>query len=448
MFYIQLYSRKYILNSFYSYLKKETILPERGCIFDRKGKLLVYNKSIYELYFIPIKGINNFNISKFCKLINLDKNIFYKKIKNKYQYYPYTFISFLSKEKFATIQEELFKYKEIVYIKHFIRDYKVKNSLNLLGYVGKINYQYKNKEPDYYESKDIVGLTGIEKYYEDVLRGKKGVRYWTKNRKGSIINFYKTNINKAVRGNNLFLTIDWDLQIYMEKIMHKKKGGIVIINPNNGEILSLVSSPRVDPSFLENYNKEIFKKIKKNTIDNPFFDRAIQNLYPERNIYIPFFKKVVFYEKNFKKKYNIIYMEKISITPLKLANLMACVINKGFYYKPHLIKYINNIKNTYNYPYVKLEHPGKNYTFLKVFKNIKKHNYIIIGNKNFFLKNHLLFTTVIKPEIIISILIENGNFVSYETFLPKNINISVLKNIYKCINKIKCINHLSIKNFN
>ncbi len=286
LFYIQIYTEKYILNAFNTSIKQEIIIPERGAIFDRNNNLLVFNKPIYELIVIPMLIDENFNIIEFCNLVGIKKNTFHKnleKAKSYSKYLPSVFLPFISKEKFASIQEKLYKYKGFDWTKRSLRDYKVESSANVLGYLGEVNQKDIKKESNYYQIGDFIGWAGVEKSYEKILRGKKGVKYWIRDRKGCIIESYNNSKNniRAISGNDISLTIDWNLQNYAEKLMFKKKGGIVAINPKNGEILSLVSSPINNPNLFVGINRtKEFNKLIKDTIDYPLFDRTTQARYP------------------------------------------------------------------------------------------------------------------------------------------------------------------------
>ncbi|XOD66998.1 MAG: penicillin-binding protein 2 [Flavobacteriales bacterium Tduv] len=284
--YLQLLSQEYIFNAFNISIKKEVITPERGYIFDRNEQLLVYNQPIYELIVTPVYVDENLNVEAFCRLIGIDKYTFNKKLakaKAYSKYLPSTFLSYISKEKFALIQEKLYRYKGFDSIKHSLRAYNVESAANILGYIGEVGPKQIKKDPGYYQIGTFVGWAGVEKSYEKVLRGKKGIKYWMRDRMGCVIGPYnnlESNI-KALRGDNISLTIDWELQDYAERLMYKKKGAIIAIDPKTGEILALISSPVLDPNLFvgKDSSKEI-SKLLKDTIDNPLFDRATQGLYP------------------------------------------------------------------------------------------------------------------------------------------------------------------------
>ncbi|XCI75761.1 MAG: penicillin-binding protein 2 [Flavobacteriales bacterium] len=284
--YIQLLSQKYIFSAFNISIKQEIIIPERGYIFDRNDKLLVYNQPIYELTVIPIYVDENLDVEGFCQVIGIDRDTFDENLAKAHaysKYLPSVFLSYISKEKFALIQEKPHRYKGFDVVKRSLRDYKVQSAANILGYIGEIGPEQIKKESDYYQIGDFAGWAGVEKSYEKVLRGEKGIKYWMRDRKGRIIDAYNNGKNdvKVVRGDDIYLTIDWELQNYAERLMYKKKGGVVTIDPKNGEILTLVSSPILDPNLFvgKDRSKAIFKLLE-DTINNPLFDRTTQGLYP------------------------------------------------------------------------------------------------------------------------------------------------------------------------
>lgn len=284
--YLQLFSKKYILNAFNISIKQEITIPERGYIFDKNGNLLVYNKPIYDLNVTPFEIEKNFKIKEFCKLVDVDDFFFKKKIENaKYysKYLPSTFLSYISEQKFALIQEKLHHYKGFYPIKRSLRGYNIKSMSNILGYISEVENKEIKQDPSYYQIGDFIGRAGVEKSCEKILRGKKGINYWIKDKKGKIISSYKNKKYdiKAIRGNDITLTIDLELQNYAEKLMYKKKGSIVAIDPKNGEIIVLISSPIIDPNlFIYNDRYKKIKELMEDKINNPLFDRSTQGLYP------------------------------------------------------------------------------------------------------------------------------------------------------------------------
>jgi penicillin-binding protein 2 len=287
LFYLQIYSHKYTLNAYNSSIEQEILIPERGIIFDRKGKLLVSNQYFYDLMITPIDigELENFDIEGFCRLVEISYKDFYEKIEKakSYSYYsPSVFLSSLSKEKAALIQEKIFIYRGFDLTRRYLRDYKVNKGLHVLGFIGEVSSDEINKNPGIYQMGDFVGKAAIEKTYEEQLKGSKGIKYWIRDRMGRSIEPYNKGKNnqKSISGKELTLTIDWDLQEYAYNLMYKKKGGIIAINPKNGEILTLVSSPSIDPSLFVGKNRsENYLHLAKDP-NNPLFNRVTQGLYP------------------------------------------------------------------------------------------------------------------------------------------------------------------------
>ncbi len=264
-------------------LRTETVYPARGRIYDRNHKLLVYNEAVYDLMVIP-RQVKNIDTLKFCKLLNIDKEYFIKKInkaKRYSRYKPSVFVKQLSKEEFGPLQEKLYEFPGFYAQTRTLRHYPLSIAAHLLGSVGEVNSRELKKD-NFYRQGDYIGKSGIEKYYEKILRGKKGSRLVevdVHNRvKGSFQNGkYDT---AAIPGNSIILSIDSKLQLYGEALMKNKKGSIVAIEPSTGEILCMISSPDFDPNLLvgrqrsKNYVKLLHDTLK------PLMNRAVTGQYP------------------------------------------------------------------------------------------------------------------------------------------------------------------------
>ena len=247
-----------IIDSSYKFLSdnnavfEQTLFPERGLIFDRNGKVLVSNKSSYDLMGIP-ENISAFDTIELSNILKVDKNLLINNL-NKAEKFssklPSIIISQIPKEINAVIQEKIWKYKGFYLQKKSIRDYPNSIAANILGYVSEVN---KNdlKKFTYYQSGDLIGRQGVEKYYENDLRGTKGKKFYQKDRFNRIIGSYENGEFDipSKNSNNLSLTIDIDIQKYGEKLMENKWGGIVAIQPTTGEVLALVSAPSYNPNL-------------------------------------------------------------------------------------------------------------------------------------------------------------------------------------------------------
>lgn len=286
---LQLITDRYELNASSTSIKKEYEIPLRGMILDRNGKLLVANTPTYELTYIGELMDDKFDTLSFCKLIRMDKGKFKKKLdsilslKNYNKTIPQTFIKSISREDYARINERLFRFPPFSLIQRPERNYLVETAGNIFGYINEVNAAYIKKDSTYYMPGDLAGMSGVEKSYEKELRGVKGIRYIQKDRLLRNIGSYKNGMLdvKAISGKELMLTIDYDLQLLAEELLQNKRGAVVALDPNNGEILALASSPVINPKLLSGPNKlKNLKALLNDTINKPMYDRAIQAAYP------------------------------------------------------------------------------------------------------------------------------------------------------------------------
>ena len=258
--------------------------PERGFIYDRNGKLLVANQAAYDIMIIP-ENVIPFDTISFCELTGVSKERLIKSLKKARRYskrLPSVIINQISKETYATLQEQMWKYEGFFIQKKSLRDYRVGFGSNVLGYVSEVNNN-DLKSDDYYQQGELIGRQGIEKSYENELRGEKGKRFLQKDRFNRIIGEYKNktfDVEPTV-AKNIHLTLDATLQEYGEYLMQNKRGGIVAIEPSTGEILALVSAPSYDPNLLVGRNRsKNYRKLAQDTLAKPLFDRGLQALYP------------------------------------------------------------------------------------------------------------------------------------------------------------------------
>ena len=287
--YLQLFTDRYALNAANTSIKIEYIIPQRGAIFDRNSKLLVGNQPAYEISYTEALMKPDFDMLGFCKLMNItevDYNHKMKEIKaDKYfsKFTPMTFMKDLSREDVARIQEIIFKYPAFSVVSRPQRKYEVSTSGNLLGYTNQVNAAYIKKDSLYYLPGDIAGMSGIEKAYEKVLRGEKGMKYIQKDIKLRNIGSYKNGEldKEMISGKDLVLTIDYDLQRMAQEMLVNKRGAIVAIDPNNGEILAMATGPDIDPNLFTGPEKtKNLYRLQMDSMNKPMFDRSIQAAYP------------------------------------------------------------------------------------------------------------------------------------------------------------------------
>ena len=289
--YLQLFTDRYALNAANTSIKTEYVIPQRGVIFDRNGKILVGNQPAYEISFTEALMKPDFDTMSFCNLLKIEKRDFIKKINiiKMEKYYSkltaMTFLKDLSREDIARVQEIIFKYPAFNIVQRPQRQYEVSTSGNLLGYTSEVNDKEIKKDSTYYLPGDLIGKTGVEKAYEKELRGVKGIKYIQKDIKLRNVGPYKNGSldRDVITGKDITLTIDYDLQKLAEEMLVNKHGAIVAIDPNNGEVLVSATGPDIDPNLFTGPNKsKNLYALSKDTIyeNKPTFDRALQAGYP------------------------------------------------------------------------------------------------------------------------------------------------------------------------
>jgi len=289
--YLQLFTDRYALNAANTSIKIEYVIPQRGVIFDRNGKIMVGNQPAYEISFTQALMKPDFDTIGFCNLMKISKSDFINRVNiiKKEKYYskltPMTFIKDLSREDIARVQEIIFKYPAFSIVSRPQRQYEVSTSGNLLGYTSEVNEREIKKDSTYYLPGDFIGKTGVEKSYEKELRGVKGMKYIQKDIRLRNIGSYKNGAldKDVITGKDITLTIDYDLQRMAEEMLVDKHGAIVAIDPNNGEILTMATGPDIDPNLFTGPNKsKNLYALSKDTIyeNKPTFDRSAQAAYP------------------------------------------------------------------------------------------------------------------------------------------------------------------------
>ena len=284
LFYLQVYNNN--SNSFLedNAIKKVFDYPKRGYVYDRNNILLVANQPSYDIMIIP-REVKPFDTLELCRLLKITKIDFDKRLKRAKNYsprLPSPFVSQVSKNDFAVLQEKLWKYEGFFIQKKAIRDYKINIGANVLGSIGEVNRSTIKKDP-YYLLGDMIGKEGIEVSYEKTLRGIKGVKFIQKDRFNRAIGPYKNGIYDTlpVPGKNITLTIDSKLQEYGEFLMQNKRGGIIAIEPKSGEILSMISAPSYNPNLLVGRERsKNYTKLHYDSISKPLYDRGLQAMYP------------------------------------------------------------------------------------------------------------------------------------------------------------------------
>lgn len=282
LLYLQVLDNTYETSS--NSIKAIPDVPMRGQIYDRNGKLIVYNTLVYDIYVTPNKAKIADTLA-FCNLLNITRYEFDSLMKVARGYSavkPSLLVRGLSKEEFARIQDAMVDYPGFEYQKSSVRTYSAPTLAHALGYVSEITKkQLESQDEAYYRQGDLVGQSGLEKFYEEQLRGRRGVRYVMQDVNGVNKGPWKDGEldTTALVGQNLYTSIDLDLQQYSDSLMAHKAGAVVAIEPASGEILTLTSAPSYDPALFA--TREFSKNYAKLALNpyRPLLNRAVMGNY-------------------------------------------------------------------------------------------------------------------------------------------------------------------------
>lgn len=284
LFTIQITNKTYKQFATRNVLRKIITFPARGLVYDRDMALLVYNKAAYDLLVVP-REVKSFDTIALCNIIQLDKVDLIEAIKKAklFSWYkPSMIAGQIAPEIYAPLQEKLYKYPGFFVQSRTLREYPNKSAAQVLGYVGEVSPSMIEKDK-YYRSGDYIGITGLEKAYEDQLRGIKGVNNYMVDVHNRIKGRYNGGVmdTTAILGQNLLTGLDADVQAYAELLMTNKRGAIVAIEPSTGEIIAMVSAPSYDPNLLVGRQRSAnYGLLAADSINKPMWNRAIIGTFP------------------------------------------------------------------------------------------------------------------------------------------------------------------------
>ena len=296
LFNLQVMEDKYKDSADSNAFLRKAVYPSRGIIYDRDGRLVVYNQPAYDVMIIP-RDIKDFDTLDFCRAVNITPEDLVKRMEDMRDkrrnpgwspYSPQKLLSHLSAEEYGRLQEKLYRFPGFYIQKKILREYNYKCASNVLGNIREVGPSDMEKDP-YYARGDYMGDVGVENTYERFLRGVKGTEVLMRDALGRIQGRYEEGAldREAVAGKNIKLSLNIELQQYAESLMVNKKGAVVAIEPSTGEVLCLVTAPSYDPSLLvgrergNNYNKMM------RDLDKPLLKRAIQATYPPGSTFKP-----------------------------------------------------------------------------------------------------------------------------------------------------------------
>ena len=290
LFTLQIMSDDYKKNADSNAFLKQIEYPSRGAIYDRNGKLMVYNQPSYDIMVVMNEEKNRLDTMDFCNALGITKEFFIKRmedIKDRSKnpgYSRYTqqlFMTQLSDKDFSVFQEKMFRFPGFYVQKRSIREYTYPYAAHVLGDVGEVS-ESDIEDDSYYQPGDYIGKLGLEKHYEKELRGQKGVKIMLRDARGRIQGSYQNGKfdQKPIAGKDLTLGIDVKLQALGERLMQGKIGSIVAIDPRTGEVLAMVSSPTYDPRRLVGKQRGKMHKWLSHNPWKPLLNRSIMGQYP------------------------------------------------------------------------------------------------------------------------------------------------------------------------
>lgn len=282
---LQVFSVKYKLAAENNAIFRKVIYPDRGIIFDRKGKAILENTISYDLVVIPseTKGLDTMGL---CTLLNIDTAEYKKRIRDLIFKNGYVrtgvFEPLLSPEMYARLNENIYKFPGFSLNERSMRSYPYGVAGHLLGYIAEVDTGFLRRHRDEgYQMGDYAGFTGLERSYEKVLMGQRGVKNYIRDNKSRIQGAYENGIydTAAVAGKNMHISLDVELQKLGEKLMTNKVGSIVALDPRTGGILCMVSAPTYDPNFLTGNQRK--KHLGEMIVDprQPFNNRGLGTYY-------------------------------------------------------------------------------------------------------------------------------------------------------------------------
>ncbi len=272
---------------------RKTVYPSRGMIYDRNDSLVVFNQPAYDVMMIP-RDVHDFDTADFCRTLSItpeefrDRLATMKKSASYSAYTPQTLITHLSAKDYGKLQEKLYRYPGFFIQKRILREYNYNAAANVLGNIREVSERDIKRDP-YYQPGDYCGDLGIEKSYDEFLRGVKGKEILIRDARGRIRGRFEDGARDIapISGKDIRLGLDIKLQEYAESLMVNKIGAVVAIEPETGEILAMVSSPTYMPSKLVGRERGKNYRELNNDPLKPLFDRALMGAYPPGSTFKP-----------------------------------------------------------------------------------------------------------------------------------------------------------------
>ena len=292
LFNLQVVSGKYSKLAMDNAVFPKIIFPERGIIYDRKGKAILNNALMFDLMVTPAE-VKNFDTLSFCRLLEIDTAEFSKRIKDaafkNTAVRPSAFQALLKPQMQARFEENSWRFPGFALVERPVRVYPYNVAAQMLGYISEVSSADITRSGDFYRMGDYMGKNGLEATYEKVLMGQRGVQYIIKDNHNRLVGSYENGSfdTAAIAGRGLRTYLDIELQQLAEKLMSNKVGAVVAIDPNTGGILAMTSGPTFNPNELTGPDKN--KNYSRLVLDvaGPLLNRAIKGQYPPGSTFKP-----------------------------------------------------------------------------------------------------------------------------------------------------------------
>lgn len=292
LFILQVGSGKYNQLAMDNAVFPKIVYPERGIIYDRKGKAILNNAIMFDLVVTPSE-IRNFDTASFCRLMEIDTSEFRKRIRDAIikntKVRPSTFQSLMTPQMQARFEENSWRFPGFALVERPVRVYPYNAAAHILGYIGEVDPKDIERSNNFYRMGDYIGKSGLEATYEKVLMGTRGVQHLIKDNRNRLVGSYENGIfdTAAIAGRGIRTYLDIELQQLAEKLLTGKIGSVVALEPKTGGILAMASGPGFNPNELTGPDKQ--KNYARLVLDvsRPLFNRAIKGQYPAGSTYKP-----------------------------------------------------------------------------------------------------------------------------------------------------------------
>ena len=291
LFSIQVLSSDYATRAENIVVKTQKVVPPRGNIYNRDLEIFVDNRPMFTLMVTP-NELSIPDTTSLCKHLGITKEELEARLdkitsRRTARFQEHELARYIEPHQYGALKELFWNFSGMSFQASNKRHYHEEVGANILGYIREVNKSELEENADKYSKGDLIGNSGIERSYDELLRGKNGTRRVLKDQLGRVVGLHPNEeLNEPViRGKDIMLGLDTDLQALGEELMVNKKGSIVAIDPSSGEILAFISSPTYQPGGLT--GKQLDETYRQLVLDpnNPLFNRPLMAKYPPGSIF-------------------------------------------------------------------------------------------------------------------------------------------------------------------